>query len=106
MKIFTIIKTTATDMGSLSVETEVIYSTTWKEESMNRLKETVREYFYDYLYTNDNEEYMEECEKDPRMADFEQVYSFFLSTDEMWWGVNEWNNTAIQFEILTTEVNI
>lgn len=103
MEIYTLIKTRITDMGSLSAETEVIYSTTWKEEVINRLKETVREFFYDYLYTDDNEVYMEECQKDPRMADFEQVYDFYLSSNGMWWGVNEWN-TAIQFEILTINI--
>ena len=106
MKIYTLIETKAEDYGSIDITIRPIISTVWDKEAKDKLKEIVRGYFYDYLYTAENEEYMEECENDPRMADFEQVYQFFLSDDAMSWGVNEWVGNSIEFTIVETELNI
>lgn len=106
MKIYTLVESKAQDYGTIHIDVRLIMSTLSLNEAQDKLKDVAKDYFYDYLYVNENEEYMEVCETDPRMEDFEQMYQFYLAGDKMSWGVNEWNGICIEFTIVESEINM
>lgn len=102
MEIFTIIKTTYTDYGCIELNTEVLGAIDNIEKAKQIHKKVVFDFIFDNLF-NDNEEFQKECLTDERMKDINNVYNFYLSENEMWWGIQEWG-FIINIEIITSTI--
>lgn len=84
MKIYTLMKI---DADKLHISTEVIASSTWKEEIMTRMKNAVEFFYFDWV-------------EESNSWDVDDYYT----PDRMEWFINDYGLNTL-FKIIESEIN-